>query len=120
MKRWIAPALLAATLAAGCARDMKSRLDNDPEFRGEIHAAHRAHPELAAAMMDNLLASDTSRAVVFERLMAQGDARQQLMLQIARDRTMMDGVVHLAVQDSATRFHLLTLVRGITIGRELP
>lgn len=108
-------AIAAAALVAGCS-DMKSRLTAQGEFGTQVMDAFRSDGALAARMTDNLLASDSTRAIVIERLFANGDAAQQIMLAIARDRTMLDGVIALAVQDSGTRGHLLTLLKGIEIG----
>jgi len=36
---------------------------------------------------------------------------------VARDRTMLDGVINFAVQDSSTRDHVLSMFQGMQMAR---
>jgi len=113
--RWIVIAVTAVALA-GCATDMKSKLATDDKLATQVMDAYRSDGALAGRMVDNLLASDSTRDVVIDHLMANGEAAQTLMMRTARDRNMMNGVIALAVQDSGMRSHVLTLLKGIEIG----
>lgn len=116
--RWmvLGVAVLGVVLASGCARDMRSRLASDQALETEVMDAYRSDGALAARMVDNLLAADSTRTVVIDRVLGNGEASQYLMMRTARDRNMLNGVIALAVQDSDTRNHVLTLLKGIEIG----
>ena len=51
--------------------------------------------------------------VVVDRVLGNGTVVQDLMTKIAQDRTIMDGVLNLAVQDTAMRSHILALFTGM-------
>ena len=114
--RGIGVAAVCVMLAGGCATDMKSKLASDEKFSADVMTAYRSDGTLAARMVDNLLGSDSTRGVVIDRIMANGEASQTLMMRTARDRNMMNGVIALAVADSGMRNHVLTLLKGIEIG----
>ena len=105
-------AALAGALVLGCAGDVSKRLVSDAAFQASVMEAIGANPDLAGAMVDRLLAGET-RALVMERVLANGAAVQGLMTKVAQDQTILDGVINLAVQDSAMRAHVLTLFRGM-------
>lgn len=118
MKRWMVWMALSATLlAAGCARDMRTRLASDQGLATEVMNAYRSDGELAGRMVDHLLGSDTTRAVVIDRMLANGQAAQLLMMRTAQDRDQLNGVIALAVQDSAMKDHVIALLKGIEMGR---
>ena len=50
---------------------------------------------------------------MFERVLGSGEARQALLVSVARDPMLLDGVIQFAVQDSAMRTHMLTLFKGM-------
>ncbi len=104
---------LGALLAAGCGGDLGSKVMSNPEIQQNIMTTIASHGSTAAAMMDHMLASDSIRSVVIEKLLASGPAAQQVMLAIAKDPTMVDGVINLAVQDSTMKGHVLTLFKGM-------
>jgi hypothetical protein len=104
---------LGALLAAGCSGNLGSQVMSNPEIQQNIMGTIASHGNTAAAMMDHLLVSDSIRAVVIEKVLASGPASQQLMLAMAKDPTMVDGVINLAVQDSSMKDHVLTLFRGM-------
>jgi hypothetical protein len=109
-------ALLAAVLAVaipGCQAEMGKRLAANAELRTSVLDAMAADPGLAAAAVDRMVTSDSTRAVVVERLFADAEGARAAMLAIARDPQRFDGVVALAVQDTAMRQHALTLFRGM-------
>ena len=100
---WTGPAIVAAgvVLAAGCGGDVGARLKTDVAFQTQVMGAFAENPELAGKMVDLLLAGGT-RTVV-----------QDMMTRIAQDRTILDGVLNLAVQDTAMRSHILALFTGM-------
>ena len=114
MKRMlpIAIAGLLGLAASGCG-DAVHRMLADPASRSKLFQAIAADSSLTREASDRLLAEDPSRALVFERLLAIGEARQALLVEVARDRMMLDGVIQFAVQDTAMRGHILTLFKGM-------
>ena len=105
-------AAVAGTLVAGCSGDVAHRLASDSEYQAQVIQAIGADPVLTGIVLDRLLAGD-ARPLVMERVLGSSTAMQDLMTKVARDRTALDGVINLAVQDSAMRSHLMTLFRGM-------
>ncbi len=97
---------------AGCG-DAVHRMLSDPAMRGHLFAAIVADSSLTREAADQLLANDTARALLWERALGNGAARQHLLTEVARDRTLLDGVIQFAVQDTAMRGHVLTLFKGM-------
>jgi hypothetical protein len=106
-------AVLALALAAGCGGDMVKQLLSNPELQGKVMDAISANSGMAGQMVDRLLASDSTRTLVMDKMLANGGAAQAMMSAVAKDQTMMDGVIGLAVQDSSMRAHVLTLFKGM-------
>ena len=109
-------AALTGALAMGCSGDVSKRLVSDPAFQASVMEAIAANPDLATAMVDRMLAGET-RELVMERVLASSGAVQGLMTKVAQDQTILDGVINLAVQDSAMRAHVLTLFKGMQMMR---
>ena len=105
-------ALVSGALVAGCAGDIGKRLASDAALQGQVMSAIAANPDLAGKLVDQLLAGDT-RDLVTDRVLANGAVVQGLMTKIAQDRTILDGVLNLAVQDTAMKSHLLALFTGM-------
>ena len=106
-------ALGALSLAlVGCG-DPVHRMLADPASRAKLFEAIGADSTLTRELADRLLVEDPSRSLVFERLLAIGEARQALLVAVARDRMLLDGVIQFAVQDTAMRGHVLTLFKGM-------
>jgi hypothetical protein len=104
---------VAAALATGCAGDMTQQLASDPNLQTSVIDLISANAGMAGQMTDKLLASDSTRTMLVDKLLANGDASQSVMLAVARNSTMLDGVIGLAVQDPAMKGHVLTLLKGI-------
>ena len=114
MKRMLTIAIvgLLSLAASGCG-DAVHRMLADPASRAKLLQAIAADSSLTREAADRLLAEDPSRALVFERLLGMGEARQALLVDVARDRVMLDGVIQFAVQDPAMRDHIHTLFKGM-------
>jgi len=106
-----------AALVAGCGGDVAARLKTDVAFQTQVMGAFAGNPELAGKMVDLLLAGDT-RTVVVDRVLGNGAVVQDMMTKIAQDRTILDGVLNLAVQDTAMRSHILALFTGMKMMHE--
>ena len=114
MKR---PLLLAAMgllclAALGCG-DAVTRMLSDPTSRAKLMEVIAHDPALTREMADRLLAEDSTRARVFERVLVNGEARQALLVSVARDPMLLDGVIQFAVQESVMRAHMMTLFKGM-------
>jgi len=105
-------AAVGGVIVAGCAGDIAKRLSSDAALQTEVMGAIAGNPELAGKMVDQLLAGD-GRAMVTDRVLANGAAVQGLMPRIAQDRTILDGVLNLAVQDTAMKSHILAVFTGM-------
>ncbi len=110
--RTVGIAVACGAFLVGCAGDVSKRLVSDVAFQTQVMEAFGGNPDLAGVMVDRLLAGET-RALVMDRVLADGSAVQGLMTKVAQDRTMLDGVLNLAVQDTAMRAHVLALFKGM-------
>ena len=52
---------------------------------------------------------------MLDKVMANGAAVQAMMGTIARDQTMIDGILNLAVQDTVMRSHVMGVLQGINM-----
>ncbi len=109
----VAGLVLGALLAAGCGGDLGAKMMANPEVQNNIMGTIAGHSQTASLMMDRLLASDSARAIVIEKVLANGAAAQQILRGVEKNPTMLDGAINLAVQDPATKDHVMTLFRGI-------
>lgn len=100
----------------GCGGDVVKTMSADPGLQSRIMNAITADPVMAGEMANQLLNNEPARKIVIEKLTANGDAMQAVMLEIAKDESRIDGVINLAVQDSAMRTHVMTLFKGMQIG----
>ena len=110
-------ALLGLLLTVGCSGDVTKMLSSNPELQSQIMGAISNNPDLANRMIDQLLASEGARTLVLDKVMANGQTMQSLMATMARDQTMVDGVINFAVQDSIMRDHVLTLFKGMQMAK---
>ena len=58
--------------------------------------------------------------LAIDHLMANPGAVQDVMGLMAQDRTRVEGILNLAVQDAEMRDHLMTLLKGMELGRVAP
>ena len=111
----LAAAALCVTILSGCGNPVDKLLASDGT-RTELWDKVAGNPDLAGQVVDRLLGADSTRAALLDRLMVSGGARQRLLTMVAKDRTLMDGAINYAVQDSSMRDHLMTLFKGIEMG----
>jgi len=117
MKRILALALVVAGVAmtAGCQGPV-DKLLADPTLREQLWLKVTGSPELSGQVVDRLLGADSTRAALLGHMMANAEARQAMLTMVAKDRTLMDGALNFAVQDSSMRDHVKTLVKGMEMG----
>jgi len=116
---WPIAAALALSFLPGCA-DPVDRLLADEAQRARLWDSVASNPELATQVVDRLLGTDSTRTALLDHLLSGGGVRQTLLMRVATDRSLMDGTVHFAVQDSAMRDHLMTLFRGMEMASGAP
>lgn len=109
---WILVAVLALTVAAGCGNPVDTVVRSD-ELRGQLMEKITGDPTMAVDVVQRLLGSEESQSIVLDQVMNNSDALQALMSRMAKDQTMVDGILNVAVQDSAMRQHVMTLFKGM-------
>ena len=112
---WIL-AFLGLVTAAGCGGDASSMITSNAELRDKVMNVIGGNGALAGQMTDKLLAADSTKAIVIGKVFANGGAVQEIMARIAKDPTMVDGVLNVAVQDTAMKTHVMTLLKGMEMG----
>lgn len=115
MKRSMRMLLVAGTVAmlAGCSGDMTQALVKSPEMQAKVMDLITQNAPMAGQMVDKLLGSDATRAMVMEKIMGSGDAMQGMMANMAKNETMVDGILNVAVQDSVMRSHVMGVLEGM-------
>jgi hypothetical protein len=103
----------AAAMLAGCSGDLSNQIITDGELRSKVMGVIAEKAPLANEMMDRMLASDSTRAIVIAQVVKSGPTMQALMGTMARDQTMVDGILNVAVQDSLMRSHVMGVLQGI-------
>ena len=111
----LAAAALCLSVVSGCG-DPVNRLLADDALRTQLWETVVGSQDLSGQVVDRLLGADSTRAALIDRLMASGGARQAVLMRVATDRSLMEGTIHFAVQDTAMRNHLMTLFRGMEMG----
>jgi hypothetical protein len=113
MKRLVLLAgVLCVVMSTGCGDPVDRLLASDGS-RAALWDKVASNPDLSAQVVDRLLGADSTRAALLDRVLASGGSRQSVLARVATDRALMDGAIHYAVQDSSMRDHLLTLFKGM-------
>jgi hypothetical protein len=107
------PAAILTLALVGCAVDVPQLMKSDVALRSRVMEAISADSTMVDAMVERLLGADDTRSAMLDKVLADGGAAQETMMRMATDRTRLDGVISLAVQDSATKDHVMTLLKGM-------
>jgi len=108
---WLAAILTMALV--GCAVDVPQLMKSDAALRSRVMETISSDSTMVDAIVERLLGADETRRAMLDKLLADGGAAQEAMMRMATDRTRLDGVISLAVQDSATKDHVMTLLKGM-------
>jgi hypothetical protein len=106
---------VSVSLGLGCAGDVARQVMGDPALQGKIMDMISANPEAAGGMVDRMLGTDSTRAVMIEKLVSSAGGAQAVMEVVGRNQTLIDGAINVAVQDPAMREHVMTLIKGINM-----
>jgi hypothetical protein len=106
-------AAVCAVLALGCAGDVGKQVMASPELQAKVMDMISADPAVAGGMVDRLLGSDSTRAVVIEKLVGSAGGAQAVMDVVGRNQTLIDGALNIAMQDPAMKEHVMTLFKGM-------
>jgi hypothetical protein len=109
----IAIALVCAGALAGCGGDVAKMMTSNPEMQVRVMDVIGENGDLAGQMTDRLLAADSTRALLLDKVLGNGAAVQEVMSRMAKDPTMVEGILNLAVQDTSMRERVVTLLRGM-------
>jgi hypothetical protein len=104
---------LCGLVAFGCAGDIGKQVMANPELQAKIMDMIASSTPTAGGMVDRLLSADSTRAVVIEKLLGSAGGAEAVMQAVARNQTLMDGVLNSAMQDPAMKEHVLTLFKGM-------
>jgi hypothetical protein len=106
-------AVVCGTLALGCAGDIGKQVMSSPELQAKVMDMISGNMGTAGGMVDRLLGSDSTRALVIDKLVGSAGGAQAVMEVVAKNQTLIDGALNLAVQDPAMKEHILTLFKGM-------
>lgn len=109
---WTMLAALVLAFAAGCGNPVETVIRSD-EMRGQVMEKITGDPTMAVDVVQRLLGSEETQGIVLDQVLNNSDATQALMLRMAREQTIVDGILNTAMQDSSMRTHLMTLFKGM-------
>jgi hypothetical protein len=122
-RRWIIAMMLvtgALVAAVGCSRDLKRVFQTNPQMRERVIEVVSTDSTLAAPVLDHMMQADSTQSFLLRRVLSNPRTVQALMMHMASDRTMVDGILNVAVQDSGMRDHVVTLIDGMRMLRKVP
>lgn len=107
----VATALVALTL--GCAGDIGKQVMASPDLQAKVMDMITADNATAGGMVDRLLGTDSTRAIVIEKLVSSAGGAQAVMEVVGKNQTLIDGALNIAMQDPAMKEHVMTLFKGM-------
>jgi len=115
--RWTVVLLLAvfALLGLGCGGDATRQVMGNPALQGKVMDMVAADSAAAGGMVDRLLGMEGTRTMMIEKLVSSAGGAQAVMETVAQNQALIDGTLNIALQDPATREHVLTLIKGINM-----
>jgi hypothetical protein len=85
----------------------------NPQMRERVTEVMSVDSTLSGPLLDRIMQSDSTQSFLIRRVLGNASTVQALMLHMASDRTMVDGILNVAVQDSGMRDHVVTLIDGM-------
>ncbi len=105
--------VVAAALLGGCGGDLGQQVMGNPAIQQKVMGMIAANSGTAGQMVDQLLASDSARVVLVDKLLASPHGSEASLGHVASHTTLLDGVLTRAMQDPAMKDHVLTLFKGM-------
>lgn len=118
MKRVLMAALMVAAVmaVAGCGADVSKQIATNEQMRTQVFDAIAADQALAGQVVDKLMASDSTRIAIVDKMLTNDEVSKQVIVRVAMNPDAINMVIGTAVQDSAMRGHVMTLLKGIEMG----
>lgn len=115
MKRMRVAVMLAAVLgvAAGCSADLAGQLVSNEQVRTKVFDTIAANKDLMGQMVSKLTSTDSTRIQLVDQLLANDEVAKQVIVRVGMNPNAIDMVLGVAVQDSAMRGHVMTLLKGM-------
>ncbi len=113
--RWtiVLVATACVVLGLGCAGDAGKQVMANPELQAKVMDMITADRAVAGGMVDRLLGTDSTRAIVIDRLVGSAGGAQAVMEVVGKNQTLIDGALNVAMQDPAMKEHVMTLFKGM-------
>ena len=113
--RIVLVAAAAGLLAMGCAGDIGKQVMGNPDLQAKVMDMISANSTTAGAMVDRLLGNDSTRTMIIDKLVSTAGGAQAVMDVVAKNQTLIDGALNVAVQDPAMKEHVMTLIKGMSM-----
>jgi len=113
--RIVLVAAAAGLLAMGCAGDIGKQVMGNPDLQAKVMDMISADSVSAGGMVDRLLGHENTRAMIIEKLVSSAGGAQAVMDVVAKNQTLIDGALNVAVQDPAMKEHVMTLIKGMSM-----
>ncbi len=111
--RIVLVAACAAFVTAGCAMDVAQQLTSNEQVRTKVMDAIVANKDLTSQLVTKLTGTDSTRVRFVDELLKNEEVAKQVIVRVATNPQALDMVLQAAVQDSAMRQHVLTLMKGV-------
>lgn len=109
----MAAVALALTAAAGCSTDVAKQLGTNEQMRTQVFDAIVASPDLTGQVLDRLMATDSTRIAIVDKMLNNNDVAKQVIVRVGTSKNAIEMVMGVAVQDSSTRDYMMAMLKGM-------
>lgn len=115
MKRLLMVLVSGVMLAvlAGCGGDPVAKMVENPDTQARLIDMMVADTTISETFAERLIGATETRTMLMDRALEDGAFSQELMLRIAKDPALMNGIIGLGMQDPAMKDQLMTLFKGM-------
>jgi hypothetical protein len=112
-------AVMMLVVVAGCSVDIAKQMTSNEQVRTQVLDAIAKNHDLASQVVDKLMATDSTRIAMVDKMLGNSEVAKQVIVRVATNPEAIDYVIQAAVQDSAMRAHVMTLMKGIEMGSKM-
>lgn len=113
--RMVFVAALALFVTAGCSMDVAKQMVSNEQVRTQVLDAIVANKDLTGQLMAKFMGNDSTRVQFVDALLQNEEVAKQVIVRVGTNPNAVDMVLGVAVQDSAMRSHVVTLIKGIDL-----
>jgi hypothetical protein len=105
--------LSGVVLMSGCGGDAVKQVMGNAESKAKVLDVIAADGAMTGQLLETLMGDEATRGALVDKVLANGETARMLMTRIARDQTMMDGILSLAAVDPTMHAHVMGVLQGM-------